>query len=123
MTNHNKPWGQHLVIDIKGCDPDTLRDKNVIMNFVEELLRTIDMKPYGDTILEHFANNDYAASGFTLVQLIETSSITAHFAENIGSAFFDIFSCRAFSDTKVEEVVRKHFKPTRATRQTLWRGQ
>jgi S-adenosylmethionine/arginine decarboxylase-like enzyme len=69
------------------------------------------MKAYGAPILEHFATHDPSKGGYSLVQLIETSSITGHFVDINGDAYIDIFSCKPFSFETVKEVVHEFFQP------------
>ena len=49
-----------------------------LKEFTKILVDGIDMKAYSEPILEHFATHEEKASGFSLVQLIETS-VTGHF--------------------------------------------
>ena len=72
--------------------------------------------------LEHFASHDPAASGYTLIQLIETSNVTAHFAEQSGDVYLDVFSCKAFSEEKAIAVCEKYFAPRHIKRTSLERG-
>ena len=57
----------------------TSRDR--IAAFIEELVPAIGMKAYGEPQIVHFAEHNPEAAGYTLIQLIETSSITAHFVD------------------------------------------
>jgi S-adenosylmethionine/arginine decarboxylase-like enzyme len=61
-------------------------------------------------------------AGYTLLQLIETSNISAHFAENLGQAYIDIFSCRAFDNRDAENVCREYFAPGTVVARRLQRG-
>ena len=103
MTTQNEtnlaraPWGQHLVLDFNGCPKELLADKENILNWSKELVKAIDMVAYGEPIIEHFATHSHEAAGYTLLQMIETSNIAAHFAENIGQVYIDVFSCKAFA--------------------------
>jgi S-adenosylmethionine/arginine decarboxylase-like enzyme len=81
----------------------------MIEAFARDLVNAIDMKAYGDPQIVHFGSEDKA--GYTLVQLIETSNITAHFSEDTGSAFVNVFSCRWFNKQVVKEVVSNYFEP------------
>lgn len=49
--------------------------------------------------------------GYTLVQLIETSNIVAHFVEEDNSMFLDVFSCLEFKPPEVVEMVNHYFSP------------
>ena len=39
--------------------------------------------------------------GYSVMQLIETSCITAHFSEQTDCCYIDVFSCKDFDDMKV----------------------
>ncbi len=105
-------WGQHLIIDMAGCDAGAIRDRDSIAGFCRELVAAIGMTPHGGPQIEHFAAHAPDATGYSLVQLIETSSITAHFAEKRGEIYLDIFSCKVFSEAAALRVCRGHFRPT-----------
>lgn len=104
-------WGKHLIIDMAAGDPTRVRSAEHIRRFVEALVPAIDMKAYGPPVLEHFAEHVPEAAGFSLVQLIETSAITAHFCDRSGDAYIDIFSCKDFDPAIAVEVVRQSFRP------------
>ena len=120
MTDKNT-WGQHLLLDISGCN-ENVCSKDAIADFVRNLVIEIDMRSFGDPIIEHFAVHDYDAVGYSLVQLIETSTITGHFSDNNRDAYLDIFSCKRFSKDKVIEVVDKYFAPKTVRAAFLSRG-
>ena len=105
-------WGQHLIADMGGCDRSAVTSESAIRAFCRELVERIGMSPFGEPMIAHFAKHDPRASGYTLVQLIETSSITAHFAEVSGDVYLDVFSCKEFSVAEVLAVCRTHFSPT-----------
>tara|TARA_Y100001960_G_C14490241_1_gene736321 strand:- start:151 stop:531 length:381 start_codon:yes stop_codon:yes gene_type:complete len=115
-------WGQHLILDLTDCDRTAIKSPDTIRQFSNDLVNAIDMKPFGDPLLEHFATHDPQSGGYTLVQLIETSNITAHFAEQSGDVYLDVFSCRAFSEKKVIEVCEKYFSPRYINKTSLARG-
>jgi len=102
-------WGTELTLDCGICNPLKIRDAFIISAFAKELVERIDMKAYGEPLICHFGSGD--KMGFTLVQLIETSNITAHFSEDTSSAFINVFSCLDFDKLIVKEVVKKYFEP------------
>lgn len=125
MTAHTttmKPWGQHLVLDFDGCPAALLKCKDNIVNWSHELVKAIDMVAYGDPIIEHFATHSHEAAGYTLLQMIETSNIAAHFAENTGQVYIDIFSCKAFDNDVALAVCEKYFQPQTVNQTTINRG-
>ena len=52
----------------------------------------------------------------------ETSNIAAHFAENIGQVYIDVFSCKAFDVEAALGICKKYFKPTQANIHNMDRG-
>ena len=77
----------------------------------EMLVDGIEMKAYGKPIIEHFATHDSDKAGFSLVQLIETSSITGHFVDKNGDFYLDVFSCKEYDIQKVIKFVNNYFEP------------
>ena len=128
MTTQNEtnlaraPWGQHLVLDFNGYPNELLADKENILDWSKELVQAIDMVAHGKPIIEYFATHSYEAAGYTLLQMIETSNVAAHFAENIGQVYIDVFSCKAFDVEVALEICKKYFKPTQANMHNMDRG-
>ena len=115
-------WGKHLILDMKNCSKASITNKNTIKQFCDELVSEIKMKPYGKPIIKHFATHSPGSSGFSLVQLIETSNICGHFAEMSGDAYIDIFSCKDFSEKVAIKICKKYFSPESIKNTTLYRG-
>lgn len=116
-------WGQHLVLDLSGCPRDRLTNADHLRDWVRDLVDAIRMKAYGEPQLEHFATHSYDAAGYTLLQLIETSNICAHFAENLGQVYIDIFSCKRFDNDVAVQVCRRYFAPEQVEMTILERGR
>jgi S-adenosylmethionine/arginine decarboxylase-like enzyme len=101
-------WGLMVSVDLGGCDPKKITSKEVITQFAIDLAVYINMKRYKDPIVVKFGENDKVA-GYSLVQLIETSLISGHFADSSDRAFIDVFSCREFPPKKTAEYCKKYF--------------
>ena len=102
-------WGFHLALDIAKCNPIAIRSKPIIYQFSKKLVKDIDMVAYGEPQIVMFGTGNKA--GYTLVQLIETSNITAHFCEEDTGFFLDVFSCKPYDIKIVEKVVNEYFEP------------
>ncbi len=90
--------------DLYGCDPTSLVDAEGLERFVEELCdEVLQMKRFGGPFIEWFGSASVKAAGYSLVQLIETSSVVGHFSPARGSAHLDVFSCARFDDAQVAE--------------------
>ena len=123
MSDSQPIWGQHLIIDLAGCPRERLTDPDHLRAWIGDLVRTIKMKAYGEPQLEHFAAHSWDAAGYTLVQLIETSNVCAHFAENLGQVYIDIFSCKRFDDAAAVALCRAYFEPQIVEQHSLERGR
>lgn len=114
-------FGMELVLNLANCDPQTIRSREQLISYARELCQIINMKPYGEPWAERFGLADPKATGYTLVQLIETSSITGHFSEEWNKAYINIFSCRAFDADKAAAFTRRFFDASSTGQQLLIR--
>lgn len=103
-------WGYHLIVNAAGCAPQSIRCSNNIYQFTKRLVRKIDMVAYGEPQIVMFGSGN--KKGYTLVQLIETSNITAHFVEETNDLYLDVFSCKPFEKKDVMQVLTQSFAPT-----------
>jgi len=101
-------WGIASSIDIYDCDPRKIRDADLIRRFVVELCDLIEMKRFGETQVVHFGEDERVA-GFSMVQLIETSLISAHFANLTNTVYLDIFSCKPYDPEIVKTFAQSFF--------------
>ena len=102
-----RTWGKHLILDAAGCSPKMIGSEVVVANFARSLVKRIDMVPFGNPQVVMFGSG--SKKGYTMVQLIETSNITAHFVEENNSMYLDVFSCKDFDPQVVEEAVKEFF--------------
>jgi S-adenosylmethionine/arginine decarboxylase-like enzyme len=103
-------WGYHLIFDASGAEANLIDDHDTIYNFTKQLVIDIDMVAYGEPQIVRFGSGN--KEGYTLVQLIETSNICAHFVPADGVFYMDVFSCKPFDPAKVIELATKYFKCT-----------
>ena len=102
-----RTWGKLLILDAAGCSPKMIGCPKVIDGFARSLVKRIDMVPFGNPQVVMFGTGN--KKGYTMVQLIETSNITAHFVEENDSMYLDVFSCKDFDPVVVEEAVKEFF--------------
>ncbi|NNG02389.1 MAG: S-adenosylmethionine decarboxylase [Desulfobacteraceae bacterium] len=106
-----KVWGIASSIDIYDCDPDIIRNAEIIRQFVVELCDLIEMKRFGETQVVHFGEDERVA-GYSMVQLIETSLISAHFANLTNTVYLDVFSCKPYDPEIVRTFSQAFFEGT-----------
>lgn len=102
-------WGYHLILDCSACN-NSIKDKTTIYQFVKQLVNDIDMVAHGEPIIEYLSPTE-ENSGYSLMQMITTSNITAHFVDSNHSAYIDVFSCKEFDNTIVLDIVKQYFNP------------
>jgi S-adenosylmethionine decarboxylase len=104
----NKSWGYHLILDCNGCDAQAIRDSRLLEQWIKDLVARIDMKAHGDPLITYNGEPPYH-SGYTVVQVITTSSIVAHFIDQPPSVYLDVFSCKPFDSGTVKNIMQEYF--------------
>jgi len=102
-------WGLLTSLDIEDCNPDIIRNAEQIKLYVEMLCDVIEMKRFGECQVVHFGEDERVA-GYSMLQLIETSCISAHFANETNRAYIDIFSCKEYDPKIVAAFSRAFFQ-------------
>jgi S-adenosylmethionine decarboxylase len=105
-------WGLSSCIDLYDCDLKLMQDAPAIRHFVVELCEKIGMRRYGETQVVHFGDEP-RVEGFSMTQLIETSLISAHFANASRAIYLDVFSCAPYEPNAVAEFAKAYFKADR----------
>lgn len=106
-----KYFGYHLMLDCSGCNKN-IESRQQIYDFTKELVHEIDMVAAGEPIIEHLLPGD-PKQGYSMMQLITTSNICAHFMELDGTAYLDVFSCKEFDIEVAKSVFTKYFAPAK----------
>ncbi len=109
LSRNIKPiWGWSTSINLYNCDLDIIQNKKMIKQYVVKLCEEIDMKRYGHCHVVKFGTGN--KEGYSMFQLIETSNISAHFADSEKKAYIDIFSCKKYCHHDVAAFSKKFFK-------------
>lgn len=103
-----RAWGICTAIDLFDCDSKAIRDAEIIRSYISDLCNLIEMNRFGDAQIVRFGQ-DPKVSGFSFTQLIETSLISGHFAEQTNAAYIDIFSCKFYDFEKATTFSQKRF--------------
>ena len=102
-------WGIASSVDVYWCEPKLIRDAEYIKQYVRELCELIEMKRFWETQVVHFWEDEKVA-WFSMTQLIETSLISWHFANDTNAAYMDIFSCKYYNPLVMADFTLKFFK-------------
>jgi S-adenosylmethionine decarboxylase len=116
-------YGMELVMDVHGCDPAVITSTERLATYTQRLCDEIlHMRRYGDPLIERFGLAADKTAGYTLVQLIETSSVTGHFSDAWRAGFLNVFSCRTFDPAAVVAFTESWFRGRCASHVVLIRG-
>lgn len=105
-------WGISSSIDLYDCDLALMQNAEAIREFVKILCDRIKMKRYAETQVVFFGDEP-RVQGFSMTQLIETSLISAHFADASRAIYLDVFSCAAYDPEDAAKFAMQYFKADR----------
>ncbi len=114
-------FGWELLLDLHGCDPVKISSREWIERFAVEVCECLQMKRFGPPFVEHFGHEKIETAGYSLVQLIETSSVVAHFSEHSNAAYLDIFSCKEYDADAVTKFSQDFFGAHRVSSRMIER--
>jgi S-adenosylmethionine/arginine decarboxylase-like enzyme len=116
-----KFWGYHLMVDCANCDRVQITNLDVIKEFISALIKACKMKVLGEMLIENLQTGDKNLFGYSVAQLIHTSSITCHFMDLSGDIYVDVFSCKPFNPEKVTTLITKFFMPEKMNKHFIIR--
>jgi S-adenosylmethionine/arginine decarboxylase-like enzyme len=120
MSDTTEYWGISSSIDLYECDLTLMQNADAIREFVRILCDRIKMRRYGKTQVVHFGD-DPRVTGFSMTQLIETSLISAHFADANCAIYLDVFSCAPYEPEEVAKFAEEYFKAARYNINVVYR--
>lgn len=109
MEAETEYWGVSSSIDLYDCDPELMQNADAIREFVKILCDRIKMRRYGETQVVFFGDEP-RVQGFSMTQLIETSLISAHFADASRAIYLDVFSCAPYDSEDAAKFAAEYFK-------------
>src|SRR5215208_2247683 len=105
-------WGVSSCINLYECDLSLMQDADAIRKFVVLLCDRIKMRRFGETQVVFFGDEP-RVQGFSMTQLIETSLISAHFANASRAIYLDVFSCAPYDAEETVKFAAEYFKAER----------
>lgn len=102
-------WGISANVDLYDCNPEFIRSAEKISQYVKELCDLIKVTRFGECTVVNFGEDERIA-GYSMTQLIETSLVSGHFANQTNTAYLDVFSCKFFDPEVVARFSQKFFE-------------
>jgi S-adenosylmethionine/arginine decarboxylase-like enzyme len=113
-------WGLSTSIDLHDCDPELMKDSKTLEEYATTLCKLLDVTAWGPCRLYNFGT-DPEVAGYSLVQLIETSLLSGHFANKTNRIFLDVFSCKYYDPLVAVEYSKTFFKAKDVTYKCMLR--
>jgi S-adenosylmethionine decarboxylase len=110
--NETEYWGVSSAIDLYDCDLSLMNDADAIREFVKILCDRIKMRRHGETQVVFFGDEP-RVQGYSMTQLIETSLVSAHFANASRVIYLDVFSCAPYDPKDAAQFAMDYFKASR----------
>lgn len=120
MTN-SEPWGWHLLVDMSGCEEQSINNPLNIDSFVRSIVRDIDMVPIGEPQIIWCDTHEPEKRGYTFIQLIETSNIIGHLCSHDNTGFIDVWSCKPYDRNVALQLIEEYFRPSKIRTQFVER--
>lgn len=114
-------WGLVTCVDLHDCAHEPMRSAEAIKEFTAELCRRLEVKAFGETQVVMFGD-DPRVHGYSMTQLIETSLLSGHFAEDTNAVYLDIFSCKYYDPQVMVGYAAEFFGAKRFNAHTVLRG-
>lgn len=116
------PYGPHLTIDAKNCDPVKLNDFSLIYDILDELPGLIDMTKITKPYIFKYNPEDPEEAGITGFVIIAESHISIHTYPKKKYCFIDIFSCKDFEDHKAIDFLKEKLDISKCAVNVIKRG-
>jgi hypothetical protein len=104
----SRAWGLYASVDIHNCEPEFIRNKEILRQYVLQLSEILSMKCCGSTQISDLSN--LTDSGCSMTQFIESSILTGHFEYKSNTAFIDMFSSKLYDPEVFSHFSLSYFK-------------
>lgn len=112
-------FGTLLIHDMADVQVD-MDDLTYIREFIDELIDALGMQKMGE-LHACWLEEPSHLRGWSVCQMIKTSSITMHLCSNEKTIYLDAFSCSEIREQVVKDICDKYWKPKRARSHVIYR--
>ncbi|MCH9632197.1 MAG: hypothetical protein S4CHLAM6_05270 [Chlamydiae bacterium] len=101
--------GESIEIDLQGCCRDLIGSEPHIREYLEQVLTMLELTAYGAC---HLVRNGTSAAdmGYSMFQLTESFSVSAHFVDESSCAYIHIFSKKSYDWPKLVSFSQQFFE-------------
>ena len=102
---------QHITLDLYGCNPVSLVDREHIEATFSAMPALVEMEQVSPTLIYNITTSDPNDDGMSGFIVIATSHVAFHGWPSFNMLNFDLFSCEPFSEDAVITFLQEKFEP------------
>lgn len=115
-------FGMELAIDLHHCKLEKM-DLPHLLDFLKQMLVISDMTAHGEPVVwDALESDELHIKGYSILQLIKTSSIVIHTMDKTQLICVNLFSCKPFEPEAITKLATEFFQCTDVTTKVLQRG-
>ncbi len=116
-------FGPHLMLDLRQCNQEKLKDYSLIFNILHELPKKIGMTKITQPYVFPYSGLVPEDKGITGTVIIAESHISIHTFQEKDYCFVDVFSCKEFSVEFAAEYLINAFESKEFDKHIVHRGR
>ncbi|MGB2599831.1 MAG: adenosylmethionine decarboxylase [Candidatus Omnitrophota bacterium] len=116
-------FGPHLMLDLEECNPEKLKDYDLIFNTLNELPDKIGMTKITQPYVFPYSGQIPEDKGITGTVIIAESHISIHTFQEKDYCFVDVFSCKHFDVDFAAEYLINTFESKKYDKHIVNRGK
>lgn len=115
-------FGPHLTLDLNDCNPEKLRDFDLVFEVLDQLPDMIGMTKITQPYVFKYSGLVPEDKGITGFVVIAESHISIHTFQEKNYVFIDLFSCKPFNYEFAQQYLIDVFESKKPTVNVLMRG-
>ncbi len=106
-------FGNHLILDCSGCDPEKIRDKENTNTFIEVLAKLTSTSYNIDVLIGSYVREwiEEPHLGLFFMRPLNRGHISGHLVYATNAAYIDLFSTAEFKESEAIQIVRLYYTP------------
>lgn len=116
-------FGPHLMMDLRECNPDKLKDYDLVFSVLNELPEKIGMTKITQPYVFPYSGLVPEDKGITGTVIIAESHISIHTFQEKDHCFVDVFSCKDFDVEFAAEYLVNAFESRKYDKHVIQRGK
>ncbi|MFH1846886.1 MAG: adenosylmethionine decarboxylase [Candidatus Omnitrophota bacterium] len=116
-------FGPHLMLDLRECNEDKLKDYNLVFDILHNLPEQIGMTKITQPYVFPYSGLIPEDKGITGTVIIAESHISIHTFQEKDYCFVDVFSCKDFDVEFAADYIIKAFESKKYDKHVVHRGK